>query len=78
MADVRRTCGSIRVNGPEREDTDDGQRRDSGSPPDVETPPAESDAPPELPGIGPLSPDNPRALGAGVAGLGVLAVLAGN
>jgi len=78
MARMRRTCGSVRVDGPEREDTNDGQRRPSGSPPDVDPPEPESNAPPELPGIGPLSPDNPRALGAGVAGLGVIAVLAGN
>lgn len=71
---ARRSCGSVLV----RTSEQDGSRRDSGSEDDPapgETP--DGGPPPELPGIGPLSADNPRALGAGAATIGIGALLLG-
>lgn len=69
MAGVRRSCGTVNVT------ATDGTRRDSGTGDGGSS--TTSPAPPrELPYIGPVTADNPRALAAGAGGALLVGLLA--
>ena len=73
MAQQRRACGAVRVDGPAPgDDTEPGQRRPAGAPPVVEDTSEDAYV---LPGVGPVTTDNPRALAAGVGGALLFAAL---
>lgn len=59
---ARRSCGTVLV----REQTDDGSRRDSGTD-DGDSGDTPQQGTAEIPYIGPLTLDNERAVGAGLA-----------